>query len=220
MGLYQKQKEYFEQAYKTGRHGWPTVGPTPFVVRALRMIRRGAPRGRVLDLGCGEGRHTLASAREGFDAVGLDYQPLAIRRARALARRKKVRGRFRFRVGDAYRLPFPPNSFDAIIDYGCLHHVKIGDTHRYMKSVLPRLKPGGYFVLSCFSIRFKHHPDDKRRRNWLVHSGHYDRFFRKLDFGRLFGKQFEILKIEERDEGLYVFWDVLMKKKATRDSKT
>lgn len=217
MGLYQRQKKYFENAYKSGQHGWPTVGPTPFVLRALRMIRREAARGRVLDLGCGEGRHTLACARVGFDAVGLDYQPLAIHRARALARQQKVRGGFRFMVGDAYRLPFPPNSFDAIIDYGCLHHVKIGDTHLYMKSVLPRLKPGGYFVLSCFSIRFKHHPGEKRRRNWLVHNGHYDRFFRKRDFGRLFGKQFEVLKIEERDEGLYVFWDVLMKKKATRD---
>lgn len=113
MGLYQKQKKYFEKAYETGEHGWPTTEPTPFVLRALRLIRRGAApgRGRILDLGCGEGRHTLACAREGFDAVGLDYEPLAIRKARAFARRQKVRKGIRFRVGDAFRLPFPPDSF-------------------------------------------------------------------------------------------------------------
>lgn len=218
MGLYQKQKKYFEKAYKTGEHGWPTVDPTPFVLRALPRIRKSAApdRARILDLGCGEGRHTLACAREGLDAVGLDYQPMAIRRARAFARRQKIRGRFRFTVGDAFRLPFPPNRFDGLIDYGCLHHVKIGDTRRYFKSVLPCLKPGGYFILSCFSTRFKHHPGEKRRRNWLAHKGHYDRFFRKQDFGILFRKQFEILTMEERRNGLHVFWDVLMKKKPSQ----
>jgi SAM-dependent methyltransferase len=216
MGLYQTQKKYFEKAYETGEHGWPAVGPTPFVLRALRLIRRGAAaagRGRILDLGCGEGRHTLACAREGFKVVGLDYQPLAIRRARDFARRQKVRGDFEFRVGDAFRLPFPPDSFDGIIDYGCLHHVKIGDTRRYLDSVLPRLRPGGYFILSCFSTRFKHHPGEKRTRNWLVHKGHYDRFFRKQDFKTLFGKRFDILKMEEEADGLSVFWHVLMRKK-------
>lgn len=214
MGLYQKQKIYFEKAYKTGRHGWPTVGPAPFVLRAISRIRKSAAsrRARILDLGCGEGRHTLACARDGLDAVGLDYEPMAIRRARGFARRQRSRGRFRFMVGDVFRLPFPPNSFDGLIDYGCLHHVTIGDTRRYLKSVLPCLKPGGYFILSCFSTRFKHRPGEKRTRNWLVHQGHYDRFFRRRDFKVIFGKQFEILKMEEKADGLYVFWHVLMKK--------
>ena len=215
MGLYQRQKEYFEKAYSTGEHGWPTVGPTPFVLRALTRIKAAAApgRARILDLGCGEGRHALACARAGFDAVGLDYQPRAIRKAQAFARKLKIRRGVRFMVGDAFRLPFPPDRFDGIIDYGCLHHVKIGDTRRYFDSVLPRLKPGGYFILSCFSTRFKHHPGEKRRRNWLVHRGHYDRFFRKRDFKALFGKRFDILKLEEKGDGLYVFWHVLMRKK-------
>jgi len=215
MSLNQTQKKYFEKAYKTGEHGWPTLEPTPFVLRMLPQIRKSAApdRGRILDLGCGEGRHTLACARVGFDVVGLDYQPLAIRRARGIARGEKVRGRFRFQVGDAFRLPFLPNRFDGIIDFGCLHHVKIGDTRRYLESVVPCLKPGGYFILSCFSTRFKHHPNEKRTRNWMVHKGHYDRFFRKQDFKTLFGPQFDLLKAEEETDGLYAFWHVLMRKK-------
>jgi SAM-dependent methyltransferase len=141
---------------------------------------------------------------------------MAIRRARAFARGRKIRGRLRFMVGDAFRLPFPPGRFDGLIEYGCLHHVKIGDTRRYLKNVLPCLKTGGYFILSCFSTRFKHHPGEKRRRNWLVHQGHYDRFFRKKDFKTLFGSQFEILKMEEKSDGLYVFWHVLMRKKQSQ----
>ncbi|HEY5648165.1 MAG TPA: methyltransferase domain-containing protein, partial [Nitrospiria bacterium] len=87
MGLYQEQKEYFRQAYLTGDHGWPVHEPTSFVVRSLRQIRERmkGEAGRILDLGCGEGRHTFASVREGFEAVGLDYQVPALDRARAIA---------------------------------------------------------------------------------------------------------------------------------------
>ena len=215
-GLYQQQKDYFEKAYESGEHGWPVTGTTPFVSKAFRRMKRelrSRGPGRILDLGCGEGRHTLAGAQEGFSMVGLDYQPLAIKRALTFARERKIREGFRFLLGDAFKLPFRKASFDGVIDYGCLHHVKISDTRRYADSVFPLIRPGGYFILSCFSTRFKHHPGEKRSRNWLVHRGHYDRFFRRQDFKILFGKFFEILEITEHDEGLYVFWHVFMRKK-------
>ncbi len=221
MELYQKQKKYFERAYDTGNHGWPTTGPTSFVIRSLRRIRRAGGRaaGRVLDLGCGEGRHTFASAKAGFYSVGLDYQPLAIRRAEDIARRQKARGGFRFLVGDAFSPPFREATFDGVIDYGCLHHVKITDTARYIKSVLPLIRPEGYLILSCFSTRFRHHPGDRRKRRWLAHRGHYDRFFRKQDFKNLFGKEFLILKTQEERNGLQAFWHVLMRKRDGKISK-
>ncbi|HSG06521.1 MAG TPA: class I SAM-dependent methyltransferase [Nitrospiria bacterium] len=213
--LYQEQKEYFRQAYVTGEHGWPIHEATSFVLRALRQIRKKKGKaGRVLDLGCGEGRHTLAAAREGFEAVGLDYQPLALKKARVIAQTSGVRGRFRFLAGDAFNLPLRPGSFDAVIDYGCLHHVKMSDTRRYAESVFPLLPPGGHFILSCFSTRFKHHPGEKRKRNWICHKGHYDRFFRKSDFKDLFGRWFNRVMIEEERDGHYAFWHVLMEKKA------
>ena len=168
MTLYRRQKEYFKQAYQTGEHGWPIEEPTPFVLRALNRIRKSHERNgpvRILDLGCGEGRHTMVCARKGFYAVGLDYQPLAIRRAGAIAREKRMRGNFRFTVGDVFRLPFQGKTFGGLIDYGCLHHVKISDTRRYLDSVLPLLQSRGFFILSCFSTKFRHHPGEKRRRN-------------------------------------------------------
>ena len=132
MDLYQTQKEYFKQAYVTGEHGWPVYEATSFVVQSLRRIRKkvkGRP-GRILDLGCGEGRHTIAGVREGFQAVGLDYQPLALKKARSIAIKSEVRRGFRFLAGNAFNLPFRPGSFDGVIDYGCLHHVKMPDTTR------------------------------------------------------------------------------------------
>jgi SAM-dependent methyltransferase len=170
-------------------------------------------KGRVLDLGCGEGRHTFACAELGLTAVGLDYQSLAIARARSIPKAKRLRRGCRFLVGDAFHLPFKLGTFDLIIDCGCFHHVKKMDTARYLKSVVPLLIPGGYFILSCFSWRFRHYAGEKRRRDWLVHRGHYDRFFKKPYFYEIFGDRFDVLRIEEEREGLYAFYQVLMRGK-------
>ena len=217
MGLYAQQRRYFERAYETGEHGWPTTEPTPFVVRSVRtLMKQGrlSRHDRALDLGCGEGRHTIACAELGLSAVGLDYQPLAIIRAKSMPKAKSLRRDVRLLIGDAFALPFRSGSFSLVIDCGCFHHVKKTDTSRYLKSVVPLLVPGGYFILSCFSWRFRHYPGERRKRDWLVHRGHYDRFFKKTYFDDIFGEWFEIKKIEEESDGLYAFYQVLMRKKS------
>jgi SAM-dependent methyltransferase len=214
-GIYRAQREYFRRAYETGRHGWPTVGVSPMVARFLRSGKtRG---GRVLDIGCGEGRHSVAFAQRGFDAVGVDLESKALARARAAA--KGAGARPTFLQANVFALPFAPEAFDVVMDYGCLHHVRRADTRRYLTQVTPLVKPGGYFLLSCFSTKFKHHPHERRTRNWLVHAGHYDRFFRREDFGPLFGRWFDIIDVTEDREGSYVFHNVLMRKRGAGDGR-
>ncbi len=69
-------------------------------------------RGRLLDLGCGFGRHLLALREHGFDAVGLDRSPGLLARAATLGdgalRGRLVRGDFR-------NLPFHARSFEALL---------------------------------------------------------------------------------------------------------
>jgi SAM-dependent methyltransferase len=176
-----------------------------------RFLRSAKTRGgRALDIGCGEGRHSVAFARKGFDAVGVDLEPRALALARSAARG----ARLSFLQANVFALPFLPGAFDVVMDYGCLHHVRRSDTRRYLDQVVPTIKPGGYFLLSCFSTKFKHHAGERRTRNWLVHAGHYDRFFRRADFPAIFGRWFDIVDLTEDREGLYVFHNVLMRKRA------
>ncbi|MGB3939933.1 MAG: class I SAM-dependent methyltransferase [Candidatus Manganitrophaceae bacterium] len=216
MAIYASQKKYFEKAYRTGEHGWPVEGPSPPVVRFLTHFKKENRSGRILDIGCGEGRHAALFAREGYRAVGLDNQPLAVERAAQIAGNGRVRRNLRFLVGDVFHLPFGPQAFDVILDYGCLHHICRRDTAVYLKNVVPLLKPGGYFLLSCFSTRFKHHPEEKRKRNWLVHNGHYDRFFTKGELKSIFLRDFDILNIEEENQSLHAFYHLLMCKKGKK----
>jgi SAM-dependent methyltransferase len=181
-----------------------------------RFLRSAKTRGgRALDIGCGEGRHSVAFAQRGFDAVGVDLEPKALARARSAAGGSGARPWFL--QANVFALPFPPDAFDVVMDYGCLHHVRRSDTRRYLDQVVPLVKPGGYFLLSCFSTKFKHHPNERRTRNWLVHAGHYDRFFRREDFRSLFGRWFDILELTEDRDGSYVFHNVLMRKRGKSD---
>lgn len=211
MDLYESQRRYFETAYRTGEHAWPVSGPSPPVVRFLEQYRLKKPSGWILDIGCGEGRHAAFFAHAGYRSVGLDYQAGAL--SRAIDQFQKGQSNLRFIMGDVFQLPFTRNAFDVLLDYGCLHHVRKRDTNTYLNSVIPLLKPGGYFLLCCFSTKFKHHANEKRSRDWLVHKGHYDRFFRKGSFQSIFGKAFKVKHIEEERDGHYVFYHVLMQKK-------
>ncbi len=211
MNLYETQKQYFEAAYKKGEHGWPVSGVSAPIVRFLKRFQSEQKTGRVLDIGCGEGRHTTFFAEAGYQSVGLDYQKKALARAASVF--KGDTSFFQLVQGDVFHLPFLPGRFDVLIDYGCLHHVRRRDTQAYLNSVVPLLRPGGYFLLCCFSEHFKHHADERRTRDWLVHQGHYDRFFRQGDFSKIFGASFDVLEIKEEREALYAFYYVLMKKK-------
>jgi len=69
---------------------------------------------RVLDVGTGDGRLALGAARWARGVTGLDPDPVAIRDARANARRMGIRNA-RFVVGPAQKLPFRDASFDVVI---------------------------------------------------------------------------------------------------------
>lgn len=68
-------------------------------------------RGRVLDIGCGAGRHALYLQQRGLDVLGTDISPLAVRVARA-------RGLRRAKVIAATQIPISWGPFDTILMLG------------------------------------------------------------------------------------------------------
>lgn len=98
------------------------------------------PRGsaaRVIDVGCGDGRHIVEAARRGCFAVGLDYDAGELRRARERIGAQRVD----LVVGDATRLPFRDGAFDAAICTETLEHLP--DDAGAIREIGRLLRPGG-----------------------------------------------------------------------------
>ncbi|MFO7957676.1 MAG: class I SAM-dependent methyltransferase [Candidatus Brocadiia bacterium] len=206
-------RRYFRDAYGTGDHGWAVEEPSGYVVDFLDRVRRNVPGGRLLDLGCGEGRHAIAAARLGFRVTAVDYEPRALERARRFAQEAGA-DNTRFVVADALRPPFAESSFDVVLDYGCLHHQKKADWPAYKSNLLRVLKPDGFYLLSAFSPRFRFFRGSKRR--WHIARGAYRRCFTASDIKGLFRDEFEILEmLEESGEGRGL-WHALMRRRAEK----
>jgi len=71
----------------------------------------GFAKGRILDLGCGAGRHALYLQKKGLDVLGIDKSPLAIKVC-------KLRGVRKVKVIPIENVNFKPNSFDTILLMG------------------------------------------------------------------------------------------------------
>jgi SAM-dependent methyltransferase len=91
-----KTTEYFSEY-----EGWSQIEQ-----KAMQFAK-----GRVLDVGCGAGRHSLYLQERGFDVLGIDISPLAIKIC-------KLRGLKKTRVMPIKDVDFKPESFDTIIMMG------------------------------------------------------------------------------------------------------
>ena len=116
-----------------------------------------APGDRLLDAGCGGGRHCFGALDRGARVVGLDLDLESLRLARA-----GIRDRLRENPalsggvlrGDVFRLPFPPDHFDRVICSEVMEHV-----HDYGAAVreLARVtKPGGRVAVTIPTATSEH----------------------------------------------------------------
>lgn len=116
-----------------------------FLIDALRL----GPGMRVLDVGCGPGRHALALAEHGIEVVGVDIAERFIELARRDAPPLAT-----FEVGDARALRYEAE-FDAVISLCQGGFGLVGEQDPSVLDGMARaLRPGGLLGLSAFSAYF------------------------------------------------------------------
>ncbi len=197
--LYVSQKHFFRDAYRREAIGWPRSGASRLV---LESIRNGWVKSKssVLEIGCGEGRNLLPFRQIGCAVVGMDYlrEPLESALAAGIS---KFSGRVHLVQGDLFRLPFRPETFDVVLDWGVFHHLKRRERNAYPRWIASALAPGGLFLLGAFSEKFRHDPNERRRQVFKCHRGHYDAFFDAKSFPRVMGDGWTLLWSGEEDQG-------------------
>jgi ubiquinone/menaquinone biosynthesis C-methylase UbiE len=111
-------------------------------------LRRGL---RVLDLGSGTGYPALLAAQvvgPGGSVTGIDLAEQMLEVARRKASSLNL-AHVSFRTGDATRLPFDPNSFDAVTSRFCL--MFLPDIPKAAVEIARVLKPGGWLAAAVWS---------------------------------------------------------------------
>jgi 2-polyprenyl-3-methyl-5-hydroxy-6-metoxy-1,4-benzoquinol methylase len=101
------------------------------------MFLEDVPPGRVLDVGCGDGRLLATLRNRGWTAEGQDVDPEAADHAR---RKHGIT----VHVGDLRQLALPAESFDAVVMNHVIEHAY--DPAALVRECLRLLKPGGLFV--------------------------------------------------------------------------
>jgi ubiquinone/menaquinone biosynthesis C-methylase UbiE len=178
-----------------------TSPPLPIVVDFAEDLKREGAR-RVLDLGCGAGRHSILLGKIGFQVVALDVSETAL---------KTLEGRLKTAsidnitlVKDEMRdLPFVDNYFDGVVCTNVLHHGRLVEIKRAIREVHRVVREeSSAFVVVLSSSDFRRGNGKRLERNTYVFTRGEERgiihhFFAREELKSCF-RGFKILSFEER----------------------
>ena len=147
-------EDYFRPEFWTvAEHEYTAERTRREVAYLDSVLRSHAPGRRVLDLGCGTGRHAIGLAARGYKVVGLDVSEWALARAAEAARAAGVDARREWVHCDLLRAtPLPVRTAEAAI---CVQSFGLGsdaEQLRLLREVRRRLVPGGLLILDHSSV--------------------------------------------------------------------
>ena len=147
---------------------------------------------RAIDLGCGSGANSVFLAEHGFDVTGVDFSPVALGKARALATEHGVTATFVQGDLTATHIPGADGPFQLLVDYGTLDDFKGAKRDAVAATIIRLAKPGATFLLWCFCAE----PSDLP----LIRFDGPSRLSGALperEIARMFAKDFDIERLPE-----------------------
>lgn len=118
----------------------------------MQYIRRLLPVGKkLLEVGAGTGRYSIALAKEGYDVTAVE---LVERNLEILRRNAQGQGQLTAYQGDASNLDFlASNSFDAVLLFGPMYHLYTPqEQHKALDEAIRLAKPGGLVIAAFLSV--------------------------------------------------------------------
>lgn len=189
----------WELAWKEGR--WQELSPSLPAVTEFADYLKQQHTQRVLDLGCGAGRHSIFLAKQGFHVTGLDVSQTALGELDA---RSKTAGLANITLvnHEMQELPFIDGYFDAIVSTNVLHHGTGAEIRRTLAEVYRVMRSNGVSLIVTLSkndFRYGNGTrleQDTYRFTQGDEQGIVHHFFSKAELLEYFS-QFEVLSLKE-----------------------
>jgi len=144
-------RPYWEEYYSTlERLPRRLKSLAQFVVDALPTFRQYNVE-RVLDLGCGAGRHSIFLAKKSFDTIGIDVSKSALRIARKWVQRERLLN-VDFVRATMTNIPFRDCCFGAVVSVSVIHHAVVKDIEATLNEIYRILDRNGCFLANVISV--------------------------------------------------------------------
>lgn len=108
---------------------------------------------KILDLGCGTGRHAEVFANNNFRVVGVDIAEVATN----ISEETMNDPRIAFFTGDMKDIRFPDNYFDAVFCFQVVHHAKVYEIWKAFDEITRVLKKEGILFITLPSVEKNEH---------------------------------------------------------------
>jgi ubiquinone/menaquinone biosynthesis C-methylase UbiE len=146
--------------------------PHEDMARIAKLLKKENAK-KILDVGCGSGRHVVYLAQKGFDVWGIDDSQEGINLSNNWL--KKIKLTANLKVASFFKkFPFENNYFDAVISTWSIHHGKEKQVKFSIKEIERVLKPNGIVYISVTST-FKNRPIEEKVKiephTWVVTKG-------------------------------------------------
>ncbi len=178
-----------------------TSPPLPVVVDFANDLKREGAK-RVLDLGCGAGRHSILLGKAGFQVVALDISETALKILGGRLKTVSINN-VTLVKHEMWELPFIDDYFDGVICTNVLHHGRLVEIKRAVRDVHRVMRRGSTaFVVALSMADFRKGNGRRLERNTYVFTTGEERgiihhFFTRKELKSCF-RRFKILSFEER----------------------
>lgn len=175
---------WLERMNYAWKHAPKTAGS---IVRILK--KHGIPKGKILEVCCGNGRICLNLAKRGYHVRGVDISPLYIEDAKRRAQKTGVGARTKFMRGDMRAIERSVKGrYDAVLSiWTAIGYYDKKTDERFFKKVFKLLKKNGLFmIINTMSMDYLSHYAmprlyDETNDYVILHRNTFDRIHSRLD---------------------------------------
>ncbi|MHA2190561.1 MAG: class I SAM-dependent methyltransferase [Candidatus Thorarchaeota archaeon] len=141
--------------------GYVFNNPHADIERVVDILDNGESK-RILDLGCGTGRHVLFFARLGYDVYGFDASPKALSMAQDWLQEENLTANLSKHLMEK-PFPYGDDFFDGVVSIQVIHHNLMKDIKKTVSEIERVLKPNGLLFVT-FPVL--HLGPVEKERNW------------------------------------------------------